>query len=223
MRIILLAAPGAGKGTVAKRLSAHTGATHIATGDLLRRAVKAATPFGEKVRKYMNTGELVPDDLILELITQTFEQDPTQGFLLDGFPRTRPQAEALEALFTRLGITLDLVANLAVPEAVILDRLSTRRTCSNIACQEIYNVKSKPAGPGDTCLKCGSPVVQRPDETVAAITLRLGLYHQLTEPLVAYYRDKGMLKVIDDLDTDKVEAAILAGVGISSTGVSGCR
>jgi adenylate kinase len=148
----------------------------------------------------------------MEIIGQRFETDPPAGFLLDGFPRTIPQAVALDKLFQKLGIQLDLVAELVVPEAIILDRLTTRRTCSNRDCQEIYNVKSNPPAPGDTCLKCGSPVVQRADETVEAITNRLAVYHEQTEPLVDYYTRQGMLLAVEDLDTVKVAATIVDGV-----------
>jgi adenylate kinase len=212
MRIILLGAPGAGKGTVAKRLAATDGSVQISTGDMLRSAVQQDTPLGLKALKFMLAGELVPDDLIMEIIGQRFEVKPPKGFLLDGFPRTIPQAIALDALFARLGIQLDLVANLVVPEAVILDRLSNRRTCANTDCQAIYNLKSAPPGPGGTCLKCGSPVLQRADETMEAVTRRLAVYRQMTEPLVEYYTRTGQLVVVDDLATDQVAASILKAV-----------
>ena len=208
MRIILLGAPGSGKGTVAKRLTAYDGSVQISTGDMLRAEVKADTSLGLQALKFMVAGDLVPDDLILEMISQRLEVNPPSGFLLDGFPRTLPQANALDRMFARLGINLDLVANLVVPEPVILDRLSTRRTCSNPSCQEIYNINSKPPGASGHCLKCGCPVVQREDETVEAVTRRLASYRQMTEPLVEYYRRSGLLVVVDDLTTDGVLASI---------------
>ena len=212
MHIILLGAPGAGKGTVAKLLTAHDGSIQISTGDMLRSAVKTGTDFGKQAKAFMERGDLVPDSLIMQIIGQRFQQDPPQGFLLDGFPRTIPQAEALEALFLKLGIRLDLVADLIVPEDVILDRLTTRRTCANQACQEIYNLKSNPPAPGGLCRKCGSPVVQRADETEEAITHRLKVYHDQTEPLVEHYRGKGLLLEVSGLDKDLATAAIIKGV-----------
>ena len=212
MRIILLGAPGSGKGTVAKRLTAYDGSVQISTGDMLRAEVKADTHLGLKALKYMVAGDLVPDDLILEIIGNRLELDPPPGFLLDGFPRTLPQANALDRMFARLGIQLDLVANLVVPEAIILDRLSTRRTCSNPACQEIYNIKSNPPGAGGICHKCGCPVVQREDETVEAVSRRLAIYRNMTEPLVEYYTRSGLLVVVDDLTTDGVLASIIKAV-----------
>ena len=212
MRIILLGAPGAGKGTVAKRLTAYDGSIQISTGDMLRSEVRQDTPLGIKALKFMVAGNLVPDELILEIIGQRFEVNPPKGFLLDGFPRTIPQATALDAMFARLGIQLDLVANLVVPEAVILDRLSNRRTCSNTDCQEIYNLKSKAPGPGGTCLKCGSKVIQRADETVEAVTRRLQVYRSMTEPLVEYYTRTGQLLVVNDVATDDVAASIIRAV-----------
>jgi adenylate kinase len=212
MRIILLGAPGAGKGTVAKVLTGRDGSVQVSTGDMLRCAVKNGTDLGRQAQAFMDSGDLVPDSLIMDIIGHKFEHDPPPGFLLDGFPRTIPQAQALDALFERLGIQLDLVVDLVVPEAIILDRLTTRRTCSNRDCQEIYNTKSNPPGPGGTCLKCGSPVVQRADETEEAITHRLAVYHQMTEPLIDYYTGKGMLLVVEDLDknhaADTIQGAL---------------
>src|SRR5512136_3012246 len=188
MRIILLGAPGAGKGTVAKLLTDLDGSVQISTGDILRSAVKAGTELGKKAQGYMERGELVPDSLIMEIMgSRLQEPDCKKGFILDGFPRTIPQAEALKGLLKKLNLKLDLVVNLDVPRDVVLDRLTTRRTCSNQACQEIYNVKSKPPSADGKCLKCGSPVVQRDDETEEAITIRLETYIQKTAPLIGFY------------------------------------
>jgi adenylate kinase len=205
MRIILLGAPGAGKGTVAKLLNAYDGSVQISTGDILRAAVKAGTPLGKEAKGFMDRGELVPDSLIMGIMEHRLEEpDAKKGFLLDGFPRTIPQAEDLGKLLKKLGITLDLVVDIDVPRDVILDRLSTRRTCSNSGCQEIYNVKSKPPGPGNTCLKCGSPVIQRADETEEAISKRLDTYTEKTAPLIGYYRKTGQLVTVQNLSSDKV-------------------
>ena len=168
MRIVLLGAPGAGKGTIAKQLTANDGSVQISTGDILRGAVKTGSELGKKAQGYMERGDLVPDSLIMDIMEARLrEPDAKKGFILDGFPRTIPQAEALKVLLQKLGIKLDTVVDIDVPRAVILDRLTTRRTCSNPDCQEIYNVKSKPASPEGKCLKCGSPVVQRADEPLA--------------------------------------------------------
>ncbi len=195
MRIILLGAPGAGKGTVAKLLSQIDGSVHISTGDILRAAIKEGTELGMKAKAYMERGDLVPDELVMLMMEDRLRRpDTDKGFILDGFPRTIPQAEALEGLLKRLGKELDFVANLEVEREVIIDRLTTRRTCSNPDCQEIYNVKSNPPLPDGTCRKCGSPTVQREDETEEAIANRLATYQAKTAPLIDYYARKGLLK-----------------------------
>lgn len=195
MKIILLGAPGAGKGTVAKLLTEYDGSVQISTGDILRAAVRVGTDLGKEAKAYMDRGDLVPDALIMKIMESRLQEpDCAKGFILDGFPRTIPQAEALQELLKRLSIKLDLVVNLEVPRDVILDRLTTRRTCSNPDCQEIYNVKTKPASPEGKCLKCGSPVIQRDDETEEAITFRLETYNKKTAPLVDFYEKAGLLK-----------------------------
>ncbi len=195
MKIVLLGAPGAGKGTVAKLLSDDDGSVQISTGDILRAEVKARSPLGEEARAYMDRGDLVPDDLILKMMEERLQRpDCDKGFILDGFPRTLQQAEALDRLLERLGIRLDLVVNLDVPKDVILDRLTTRRTCANPDCQEIYNVKSKPPTADGKCTKCGSPVVQRADETEEAILFRLETYNRKTAPLIGFYEKDGRLR-----------------------------
>jgi adenylate kinase len=204
MRIILLGAPGAGKGTVAKLLTAYDGSVQISTGDILRGAVKAGSELGKKAKGYMERGELVPDSLIMEIMEARLQEpDCAKGFILDGFPRTIPQAEDLEKLLAKLKLKLDLVANLEVPRDIILDRLTTRRTCSNQDCQEIYNIKSKPPSPDGKCLKCGSPAIQRADETVEAITVRLETYNQKTAPLIGFYGKVGILKNVSSLSSEQ--------------------
>jgi len=213
MRVVLLGAPGAGKGTVAKLLTAYDGSVQISTGDILRNAVKAKTKLGIEAQGYMERGELVPDRLIMDIMEARLQEpDCKKGFLLDGFPRTIPQAEALKKLLARLNLTLDAVINLDVPKEVILDRLTTRRTCSNPDCQEIYNIKSKPPAPDGTCLKCGFPAVQRADETVEAITKRLETYNEKTAPLIDFYRKEGLLKTISSLSSEEIVAQIIAAV-----------
>jgi adenylate kinase len=213
MRIILLGAPGAGKGTVAKLLTALDGSVQISTGDILRGAVKAGTALGKEAQDYMNRGDLVPDSLIMGIMEQRLQEpDCKKGFLLDGFPRTIPQADALGALLQKLNIKLDLVASIEVPRDVILDRLTTRRTCSNASCQEIYNIKSNPPAHGDKCKKCGHPTIQRADETVEAISKRLDVYNEKTAPLIGYYEKKGMLLKISEASSDGVVKAIQKGI-----------
>ncbi|HEX2967366.1 MAG TPA: adenylate kinase [Syntrophorhabdaceae bacterium] len=205
MRVVLLGAPGAGKGTVAKLLTEYDGSVQISTGDILRNAVKAGSELGKKAQGFMERGELVPDDLIMDIMEARMkEPDCANGFLLDGFPRTIPQAEALKKLLTKLNISLDLVINLDVPTDVILDRLSTRRTCSNPDCQEIYNIKSKPPKPDGTCFKCGSPAIQRADETEEAIKKRLATYNEKTSPLIDFYKKEGLLKSIFSMSSEEI-------------------
>ncbi|MBP8626761.1 MAG: adenylate kinase [Syntrophorhabdaceae bacterium] len=209
MRIVLLGAPGAGKGTVAKLLTDYDGSVQISTGDILRSAVKAQTELGKKAQGYMERGELVPDELIMEIMEARLkEPDCEKGFILDGFPRTIPQAEALKKLLAKLNLRLDKVINLDVPKEVILDRLTTRRTCSNPDCQEIYNIKSKPPSPDGRCLKCGAPVIQRADETVEAITKRLETYNEKTAPLIDFYNKEGLLKTIASLSSEEIVSQI---------------
>ena len=213
MRIVLLGAPGAGKGTIAKLLSDFDGSVQISTGDILRNAVKAKTKLGLEAQGYMERGELVPDRLIMDIMEARLQEpDCAKGYLLDGFPRTIPQAEELKKLLTKLNMKLDAVINIDVPKEVILDRLTTRRTCSNPDCQEIYNIKSKPPSPDSKCLKCGSPAVQRADETVEAITKRLETYNEKTAPLIDFYAKEGLLKTIASLSSDEIVSQIKEAV-----------
>src|SRR5512143_1668540 len=161
----------------------------------------------------MDRGDLVPDALIMGIMEQRLQEKDCQGgFLLDGFPRTIPHADELEKLLKKINIKLDLLANIDVLLNVIMDRLTTRRTCFNTACQEIYNVKSNPPAPGDNCKKCGSPVIQRADETVEAIGKRLDVYNEKTAPLIGYYEKKGMLLTISETSSDGVVNAIKKGI-----------
>ncbi len=198
MKLILLGAPGAGKGTVAKLLTGLDGSVQISTGDILRAAVAAGTPLGKQIESLMKSGDLVSDDLIMGIMEQRLQQaDCEQGFLLDGFPRTIPQAEALKKLLEKLDIKLDMVVNFNLEREVILDRLTTRRTCSNADCQAIYNVKSNPPKQEGVCDKCNSPVIQRDDETTEAISHRLETYNEKTAPLIGFYENEGLLLNVD--------------------------
>ncbi len=213
MRLILLGAPGAGKGTVAKLLTQVDGSVQISTGDILRGAVQAGTELGKKAEAFMKAGDLVPDDLIMGIMeTRLQEPDCAKGFLLDGFPRTIPQAEALKALLAKLGIKLDVVANIEVPRQEILNRLTTRRTCVNPQCQAIYNVRTQPPKVEGVCDKCGSPIVQRDDETEEAISKRLDTYDEKTSPLIEFYRKEGLLLVVTSLILEEIVNTITAQV-----------
>ncbi|MBE9516574.1 MAG: adenylate kinase [Proteobacteria bacterium] len=213
MKLILLGAPGAGKGTVAKELTKLDGSVQISTGDILRGAVSAGSELGKKADGFMKAGDLVPDDLIMGIMEERLQEDDCkQGFLLDGFPRTIPQAEALKELLTRIGVELDLAVNIDVPRDVILDRLTTRRTCSNTDCQEIYNVKSNPPKVEGKCDKCGSDVIQRADETDEAISKRLDTYNEKTAPLVGFYENEGMLLTVTATSSEEVVKSIQGGI-----------
>ncbi len=215
MKLILLGAPGAGKGTVAKMLTALDGSVQISTGDILRGAVQAGTDLGKEAKGYMDRGDLVPDSLIMGIMEGRLQEDDCKkGFLLDGFPRTIPQAEALTELLKKLGIKLDMAVDIDVPRDVILDRLCTRRTCENGACQAIYNVKSNPPKKEGICDKCGSPVVQRADETEEAISHRLETYNQKTAPLIGFYKKAGLVKTVTGTSSDAVVAAIKGSLGL---------
>jgi adenylate kinase len=208
MKIILLGAPGAGKGTVAKLLTDYDGSVQISTGDILRAAVREGTDLGKEAKAYMDRGDLVPDSLIMNIMEVRLQApDCAKGFILDGFPRTIGQADSLKGILKKLNLKLDMVVNLEVPREVILDRLTTRRTCSKPSCQAIYNVKSMPPAADGTCTKCGSKVIQRDDETETAILFRLETYNQKTAPLIGFYEKEGLLKNFTSLSSaDTVEA-----------------
>ncbi|MBT8128244.1 MAG: adenylate kinase [Gammaproteobacteria bacterium] len=207
MKLILLGAPGAGKGTVAKLLTKMDGSVQISTGDILRGAVAAGTELGKKAEAAMKAGDLVSDDLIMGIMEERLKEDDCKaGYLLDGFPRTIPQADALKVLLEKMGEKLDFAVEIDVPREVILDRLTTRRTCSD--CGEIYNVKSNPPKVEGVCDKCGGAVVQRDDETEEAINNRLNVYNEQTAPLVDFYKNEGMLLSVKATSSDTVIEAI---------------
>ena len=208
MKIILLGPPGAGKGTVAKKLMEYDGSVQISTGDILRAAVAAGTELGKQAEAAMKAGDLVTDELIMGIMEERLQQpDCQQGYLLDGFPRTLPQAEALKALLAKLGEKLDCALELDIPREVIIDRLTTRRTCTN--CGAIYNVKSKPPKVDGVCDVCGgTEIVQRDDETEEAIENRLEVYNRQTAPLIDFYRDEGLLVSVETSEYEPVLAAI---------------
>ena len=213
MKLILLGAPGAGKGTVAKLLTETDGSVQISTGDILRAAVKAGTELGKKAEAAMKAGELVSDDLIMGIMGERLKEDDCKaGFLLDGFPRTIPQADALKGLLENMGIKLDAVVNLVVPREEILNRLTTRRTC--VDCGAIYNVRSNPPKEEGVCDKCGGDVVQRDDETEEEISKRLDVFNEQTAPLVEYYRNEGNLLDADSTNSSNVVDVIKKELGL---------
>ncbi len=209
MKLILLGAPGAGKGTVAKLLTKMDGSVQISTGDILRAAVAAGTELGKQAQAAMKAGDLVSDDLIMGIMGERLKEDDCKaGYLLDGFPRTIPQAEALKVLLADMGEELDMVVDIQVAKDVILDRLTTRRTCEG--CGEIYNVKSNPPKEEGKCDKCGGAVTQREDETEEAISNRLDVYNEMTAPLAKFYAAEGNLVSVDATSSDAVLDAIKA-------------
>lgn len=215
MKLILLGAPGAGKGTVAKLLTGVDGSVQISTGDILRGEVQAQSQLGMEAKAYMDRGDLVPDALIMGMMEKRLlAPDCAKGFLLDGFPRTIPQADALDALFKKLGIAFDMAVNIDVPRDIILDRLCTRRTCENPECQAIYNVKSNPPRKEGICDKCGARIIQRADETEEAISHRLATYNEKTAPLIGFYEKKGLLLNVEAISSDAVITAVKAKLGI---------
>jgi len=213
MKLILLGAPGAGKGTVAKLLTKIDGSVQISTGDILRGAVAAGTELGKQAEAAMKAGDLVSDDLIMGIMGDRLKEDDCKnGYLLDGFPRTIPQAEALTVLLEEMGEKLDAVVNIDVARDVILDRLTTRRTCES--CGAIYNVKSNPTKVEGKCDACDGPVTQRDDETEEAIGNRLDVFNEQTAPLVGFYEEKGMLLTVAATSSDSVIDAIKAKIGM---------
>jgi len=209
MKLILLGAPDAGKGTVAKMLAEADGSVQISTGDILRGAVAAGTELGKQAKAAMDAGDLVSDDLIMGIMEERLKEDDCKnGYLLDGFPRTIPQAEALKALLEKMGEKLDYTVEIDVPRDVILDRLTTRRTCTD--CGAIYNVKSNPTKVEGVCDKCGGSVTQRDDETEEAISNRLDVYNEKTAPLVGYYEGEGLLLSVNATSSNAVVEQVLA-------------
>jgi adenylate kinase len=207
MKIILLGPPGAGKGTIAKVLTGYDGSVQISTGDILRAAVAEGTELGKQAEAVMKAGDLVSDDLIMGIMEHRLKQDDCKaGYLLDGFPRTIPQAEALKLLLGKMGEKLDCALELDIPTDVIIDRLATRRTCTQ--CGAIYNVKSKPPKVEGICDVCGGDIVQRDDETEEAVLNRLQVYAEQTAPLVGFYRDEGLLLTVQGSDGDQVLEAL---------------
>lgn len=194
-RCVFLGAPGAGKGTQAKKVAEAGAIAHISTGDMLRAQVAAKTPLGVQAKGFMDTGKLVPDDLIIAMVKARIgEPDARLAWILDGFPRTLPQAEALDKNLSA-GSALSHVISFAIPESVLVGRLSGRRTCSK--CGAIWHVEHQPTKQPGVCDACGGELVQRSDDRPEAIGKRLEVYRSQTAPLLAYYRDRRLLREID--------------------------
>ena len=213
MNIVLLGAAGAGKGTQAARLVEALGLTHISTGDIFRKNVSEATPLGLEAKRYMDAGQLVPDEVVISMVKDRLSQpDCAGGFMLDGFPRTLPQAEALDAALASMGATLDAVVAIEVPRNVLMSRLTARRQCRG--CGKIYNAMGEMPAVEGVCDACGGEVYQRDDDTVAAATKRLDDYDAVTSQLVPYYESRGVLHPIDgDRAVDAVFGDVLAALG----------
>lgn len=204
MRVILLGPPGAGKGTQAKMLSERYDVPQISTGDILRAAVGAGTPLGKEAKAYMDRGALVPDEVVIGIVRDRLaEPDCQGGYLLDGFPRTVAQAEALTHMLRDLGAPLPGVVNLDVGEGELVRRLSGRRTCQG--CGELFHVEFHPPRVEGTCDKCGGTLIQREDDREETIRRRLQVYREQTEPLIGYYKTQGLLKTVNGLgETEEI-------------------
>lgn len=196
MRLVLLGPPGSGKGTHGAWLSEQYGVPTISTGDILRAEVAQGSQLGRKAKQYMDEGKLVPDDVILEMIEQRLRADDcARGFLLDGFPRTRAQAEGLDVMLQRFGWKLDGVLKLDVDEEEIVRRLTSRRVCSR--CGKIFNLVTDPPPANGRCPNCNGEVIQRSDDTEETVRNRLRVYEEQTRPLVDFYRDRGLLVTVN--------------------------
>jgi len=209
MKLILLGAPGAGKGTQAEILSKMLGIPTVSTGNMLRAAIKAETPVGLEAKRFMDEGNLVPDDVIIEIIHERVaEADCADGYILDGVPRTIAQADALE----KAGIIFDHVVSLEIADEVIIQRMSGRRVCE--VCGASYHMVAVPPKTEGVCDKCGGPLVRRKDDEPETVLARLEVYHKKTEPLKAYYAERGLLRPVENQPTVAANTeAILHAVG----------
>jgi adenylate kinase len=210
VKLVLLGPPGAGKGTQAQRIKSRYDLAHLSTGDMLREAVAEGTELGRQAKDIMAAGRLVPDDLIIRLVEERIGQpDSAGGFVLDGFPRTRGQAEALDMLLARHGQKLDAVVELAVDDDALVDRIAGRFSCAN--CGAGYHDRFKPTRTPRVCDACGSTeLTRRPDDNAETVRARLRAYHDQTAPLLPYYRDKGLLVTVDGMaEIDQVADEIV--------------
>lgn len=196
MKIIMLGAPGAGKGTQAKMIAEKYSIPHISTGDIFRANIKNGTELGKKAKSYMDKGQLVPDELTLDLIMDRFKEDDCKnGYVLDGFPRTIPQAEALDAALKAEGEKVDFAIDVDVPDENIVKRMGGRRACVN--CGATYHIVYSPTKVEGKCDKCGEELIVRDDDKPETVLSRLEVYHNQTQPLIDYYNEQGILKSVD--------------------------
>jgi adenylate kinase len=218
VRVVLLGPPGAGKGTQAARLAERYGAAHISTGDIFRQHAARGTELGRLARGYMEAGELVPDDVVVGMVTQSLDEHP-EGFVLDGFPRTVPQAEALDEALAERGTPLTTVLAIVVPDDLAVRRIAGRRTCASCG----RPVAADAEASSDRCPACGGELAQRPDDEESVVRTRLGVYKEHAEPLMAFYAARGLLRRIDgDAPADDVTARAEAVLGesVSAPGTS---
>lgn len=196
MKIIMLGAPGAGKGTQADKICAKYNIPHISTGDIFRANIKNNTELGQKAKSYMDKGELVPDELVVDLVVDRIKADDcTNGYVLDGFPRTIPQAEALDAALAAINDKVDYAINVEVPDENIINRMSGRRAC--VACGATYHIIHIPTKVDGVCDKCGAELILRDDDKPETVKNRLNVYHEQTQPLIDYYTAKNVLHEVD--------------------------
>lgn len=213
MKIIMLGAPGAGKGTQAKMIADKYGVPHISTGDIFRANIKNGTELGMEAKKYMDQGLLVPDELTVRILLDRVAQDDCKnGYVLDGFPRTIPQAEVLDSELTKLGDHIDYAINVDVPDENIVKRMSGRRAC--LTCGATYHIEHVPPKKEGICDVCDSELVLRDDDKPETVKNRLNVYHEQTQPLIDFYTEKGVLKTVDGtVPMEEVFAAITAILG----------
>ena len=204
MKIVMLGAPGAGKGTQAKRIAEKFGVPHISTGDIFRANIKNGTDLGKEAKKYMDEGQLVPDELTVRiLLDRVSNEDCKNGYILDGFPRTIPQAEALDKELNRLGGKIDFAVDVDVPDENIINRMSGRRACPK--CGATYHIQYVPPKKDGICDECGAELVIRDDDRPETVKNRLAVYHEQTQPLVEYYKKKEVYRAVDGtLDVEAV-------------------
>lgn len=213
MKIIMLGAPGAGKGTQAKKIAAKYGIPHISTGDIFRANIKNGTELGKKAKTYMDQGLLVPDELVVDLVVDRVNQDDcTNGYVLDGFPRTIPQAEALTEALEKMGQKVDFAIDVNVPDENIVKRMGGRRAC--VTCGATYHMVYAPTKKEGICDTCGGELILRDDDKPETVLKRLGVYHEQTQPLIDYYTEAGILKEVDGtIDINDVFAEIVKILG----------
>ena len=213
MRIIMLGAPGAGKGTQAKKIAAKYSIPHISTGDIFRANIKNGTELGNKAKTYMDQGLLVPDELVVDLVVDRVNQeDCAKGYVLDGFPRTIPQAEALDKALLEMGQSIDYAINVEVPDENIVQRMSGRRACVN--CGATYHIVYAPTKKENVCDTCEGELILRDDDKPETVQKRLNVYHEQTQPLIDYYTEKNKLVEVDGtIDIEKVFDAIVKILG----------